>query len=68
MRLNLELYDSSDGTLILNRWDSMSGNDMVLRISPDGSVHELSFAADDETEIWTPVDLITRLRALVEGN
>jgi len=65
--LNLELRAGPDGTAMLNHWDAAGGNDTVLRLEPDGGVFELSFAddAEDETEIWTPVDLVARLLELV---
>jgi len=64
--LNLELRAGLDGTAMLSHWDSMEGFDTVLRLEPDGGVFELSFAddAEDEAEIWTPVDLVARLLAL----
>ena len=66
--LKLELRRNDDGTAMLNHWDIAGGNDTVLRLTPDGDVHELSFEDDpeDETEIWTPVDLVDRLLAMVK--
>jgi hypothetical protein len=63
--IGLELRGNPDGTAMLNRWDSIGGEDTVLRLSPDGTVHELSYPdGDDETEIWTPVDLVAQLMTL----
>jgi hypothetical protein len=64
--LRLELRSQNDGTAMLNHWDSGEGHDTVLRLSPDGTVEELSFGPEpeDETEIWTPVDLVRRLLEL----
>ncbi len=64
MILKLELRADADGTVMLNHWDSIGGEDTVLRLSPDGNTHELSFADDSEDETWTPVDLVSRLMEL----
>lgn len=65
--LRLELRGNPDGTVMLNHWDSIGGEDTVLRISPNRDVHELSYADDSEVEIWTPADLIARLLELARG-
>ena len=61
--LELELRSQVDGTATLTFWDSIDGNDVMLRISPDGTAAELSFD-DDESDVWTPVDLVARLLEL----
>lgn len=67
--MELELRTNLDGTLALNFWDSIGGQDMCLRIAPDGRVEELSFPpGEDETEIWTPIDLVARLFALANDH
>lgn len=71
--LRMELRGNPDGTAWLNHWDSIGGEDTVLRLSPGGAVHELSYADDDEDEnapieIWTPVELVARLLELARGD
>lgn len=65
--LRLELRGNPDGTVMLNHWDTIGGEDTVLRLSPSGDVHELSYADDSENETWTPVELVARLLDLVRG-
>jgi hypothetical protein len=63
--LNLELRGVEDGTAWLNYWDGRGGNDRVFLLKLDGTVQELSFGpGEDETEIYTPVDLVAELLKL----
>lgn len=60
--MNLELRSQNDGTAWLNYWESAGGEERVFLLKPDGTAHELSFPpGEDETEIYTPVDLVAEL-------
>lgn len=61
----LELSKFNDGTTRLSYW-SIYGNDLHYILNEDGTVLLQRFDPETETDVITPVDLVSELRTLAD--
>ncbi len=52
-----ELSEWGDGTVRLAHWNSLTGEDTIIVLNPDGTASLSSYTDDSDTEIYQAINL-----------
>lgn len=67
--MNLELSMWGDGTIRLSFWDNLRGKDVHFVLDEDGQARRRYYQSEEsDDEMFEPVDLVLKLRELVQEN